>query len=73
MAASKATVQQILDVFKKYVPTPARRHELALDLLANVGGNASVMATLQALVEKTFEEDRLARAGAELAKIARRL
>lgn len=70
MAASKATVQQVLDVLKKYVPAPARRHELALNLLANVRGNASVMAALQALVEGTFGEDRLARAGKELAKIA---
>jgi N-methylhydantoinase B/oxoprolinase/acetone carboxylase alpha subunit len=73
MAASKGTVQQILDVLKKYVPTPARRHDLALDLLANVSGNASVTATLVALVEKTYEEDRLARAGADIARIARRL
>jgi hypothetical protein len=61
MAASEKTVEQVVGVLKKYVPEPARRHQLALELLANVDGNASVVAILNLLVERTFVEYKMAR------------
>jgi hypothetical protein len=61
MAASEKTVEQVIGVLKKYLPDPARRHQLALELLANVEGNASVLATLNRLVERTFADYKMAR------------
>lgn len=52
MAASDATVKQILDVFSRHLSSQDKVKDLVKDLYKSVNGNKSVMQTLKKLREK---------------------
>jgi hypothetical protein len=56
MAASKDTVRQESLQDRDHLPDPKARRDMASALWSEVGGNRSVVATLQALRNATTED-----------------